>query len=511
MNGIIKHAGDLWLKCRRSEFFWFTIGFALIATGIFLYSVFTFPVIGVADNNDFSRTLFGIMYKDRDYYYSVQKFKFVASEYEFRAFPYKKLLGLPPALSPIYFVFAARVLSKLLGFQYFQLYILCTVAGGVYIAFMTVLYRLLMPAGRVMRILLALLMLFIFFDGTWLMWFNSLYGEPYIILGLLIMAAFFLICVKKREQLQFTALLGFIAGCFILVGAKMQAIVLYPVCAFLIIYLAVTAWKGRKTLSYGIIKTAALIAVLPLLLYYCVCVYFTVTTGFSTNKETLYHSVMFGLLMDADDPESVLDELGLDKGFKDDIGKHSYLSADSYTFAATKSEKLEQEFYDKIDNKKIAIYYLRHPKALWRGVEYLASKSLTSDTLYGKHTEEVPYGEYTTVRFSFWSRIRETMPKNIWFLMSVCVLSLVMSIYRYRKTGDVFKRAQCALFWAVVGVGILQFPLPYVFNGHADTVKQLFTFNYVFDICACVAIFGCVKILAGVIGQKGLKNIRKVV
>jgi len=31
-------------------------------------------------------------------------------------------------------------------------------------------------------------------------------------------------------------------------------------------------------------------------------------------------------------------------------------------------------------------------------------------------------------------------------------------------------------------IGAIQFPMPLVGNGHADTAKQLFLFNFIFDI-----------------------------
>jgi hypothetical protein len=53
-------------------------------------------------------------------------------------------------------------------------------------------------------------------------------------------------------------------------------------------------------------------------------------------------------------------------------------------------------------------------------------------------------------------------------------------------------RLKIELLWVIAGIGLLQFPMPYIGNGEADTAKQLFLFNFIFDILVivvCVSIF----------------------
>lgn len=44
------------------------------------------------------------------------------------------------------------------------------------------------------------------------------------------------------------------------------------------------------------------------------------------------------------------------------------------------------------------------------------------------------------------------------------------------------------LIWLIAAIGIFQFPMPYLGNGEADTSKQLFLFNYTFDLLVLVSI-----------------------
>jgi hypothetical protein len=42
-------------------------------------------------------------------------------------------------------------------------------------------------------------------------------------------------------------------------------------------------------------------------------------------------------------------------------------------------------------------------------------------------------------------------------------------------------------------IGLLQFPMPYIGNGHADITKQLYLFNFVSDIIMTVSVCWLVK------------------
>ncbi|MCL2031072.1 MAG: hypothetical protein FWG93_05950 [Oscillospiraceae bacterium] len=463
--------------------------FGACAALLLAYVVFFPPLTGVADQNDFSRMMYGLAYKDSEHYFSVQRNVYVAEEYALRPFPYQRLLGLPPALSPIYFIYPARILSQAFGFAYFRLGILAALAGAAYVVLMTALYGLLLPKKLPGRLLLGALLLFVFFDGGWLMWFYSLYGEPYLLIGLSCMAVCFLLCM--RRALPLPALIGLAAGCFMLAGAKMQAIVLYPVCAGMLICVWVSAFRRRGEIRRFGLKTLVAALALPALLLYCFSVYMIMTNGRArTNRVTLYHSVMYGLLMDADDPAAVLTELGLDPGLAADAGRHSYLPESEYVYAPPKSGTMQREFYDKIGNLTLVRYYLTHPAALWRGMEYLASQSLRSKSGLGKHTEAYPelVGRQE-VRFSAWEGIRNALPKQLWFLLLVCAAAAALSVTEYLRGENRAARPLCILVWFMLAAGVLQFPMPYLFNGRADTAKQLFGFNYVFDI-ALVAVIG---------------------
>ncbi|GHV17488.1 hypothetical protein FACS18949_04980 [Clostridia bacterium] len=450
----------------------FTLLFAVIAAIIFVAVIFTPPLTGVADQNDFGRVMYGLAHKDTAHFNNVEKFNFVTTEYAFTPFPHERLFY--KSLSEVYFIYAARLVSKALGFEYFRLGVIALLAGGAYIALMSYIYRAVMPGPPLLRILLGAIMLFVFFDGNWLMWFYSLYGEPYSIIGFAWVTAAFLYVCRRRTVTWFGAA-ALVLGSLFLTGSKVQGIVFLAVCSALIVYLLFKRPSAAKR--------AVLIAAIPLVILYSVQIYLSI--GARYNGATVYHAVMFGLLVDAPDKEQALDDLGLTHELLPDVGKHAYLAEDEYVFAPPYSEKLTLEFYDKVSNVTLVKYYLTHPSALAAGLNFLSSKSLVTATSHGIHTEELPK---TTVhhRFTLWSDLRRSLPKNFWFLLAVLLAALAASAVCLKRGG---KLGFAVMLWALLAMGVLQFPLPYIFNGHADTTKQLMLFNYIFDAAAAVILY----------------------
>ena len=58
-----------------------------------------------------------------------------------------------------------------------------------------------------------------------------------------------------------------------------------------------------------------------------------------------------------------------------------------------------------------------------------------------------------------------------------------ISLFNYIKNKESKEiKAKIQLLWGVMLIGVFQFPMPFVGNGQADTTKQLYLFNFVFDI-----------------------------
>jgi hypothetical protein len=128
-------------------------------------------------------------------------------------------------------------------------------------------------------------------------------------------------------------------------------------------------------------------------------------------------------------------------------------------------------------------------------LEYTASQSFQTQSFLGKY-EKGAVNDYTWQfnRFTFWSDFRNRyFPKRLSFIIVFLAVVLFVSFLKYMKhKPDSRFRLKIELLWVIAGIGLLQFPMPYIGNGEADTAKQLFLFNFIFDILVivvCVSIF----------------------
>ena len=77
-------------------------------------------------------------------------------------------------------------------------------------------------------------------------------------------------------------------------------------------------------------------------------------------------------------------------------------------------------------------------------------------------------------------------------MLAVCAL-------RLRRAGDERSRLMTLVFLAVLLTGVLQYPLPFLGNGYADTNKQLYLFMLCHDVCmlwaACFLVCRATQVL----------------
>ncbi|MDR0406382.1 MAG: hypothetical protein LBH54_06220 [Clostridiales bacterium] len=449
---------------------------------VFCAIIFTAPLLGVANQNDFSRVMYGMRYDDWTYYYQNLFSKHLQLEYPFTPFPHGRLFGFPPAVSEIYFIYAARILSKLFGFAKFQLPIYAALTGTVYVGALSFLYRVVLPRKKPLRILVGVILLLIFLDGYTVMWFNSLYGEPIVFIGIILTAASFLFAARRNSP-RYSYVL-FAVSSLIMIGGKLQAIELFAAAAPLALYLLARAVKKR-----GIFKIVTLAVLFPVSVGYCWSLYSEL--GGDMNNQTTYQSVMTGLLPNAEHPGASLAELGLAQGFIADIGKNVYLDSSEYSYAAPFTEEWNQEFYAQISNEKIVKYYLKHMDEFVKGLEYLGRNSLSHGRNVGEDSRQL--GLHTIAhphttnhnRFLLYSAFLNLLPKSFWFLLAILLLNAALSLFLIVKKQV---RAAVLILSLCLG-GSLQFVMPYVFNGSCDTAKQLLIFGFLFDLL----IFGLLR------------------
>ena len=290
---------------------------------------------------------------------------------------------------------------------------------------------------------------------------------------------------EKNEKLQKKIVYVFFTAILFL-GSKFQVVTALPFLIFIIVKICLDNRKiiSKKYRNIYIILFCFMI-IMPIR-------FSQVNAEFCS--ETKYNSVFYGILNGSEDPEKDLIDLGLDTDLASEAGKHAYLDENEYKKYIPGAEITQRKFYDEISNGKLVIFYITHPNRLLRGMEYTATKAFRTSTSLGKCYREdniEPVSERYN-RFTIWSKFREKyLPTKLWFIISVYFCIFSVSLIKYIKNNNnLEQKNRIIVLWIVMLIGVIQYPMPFIGNGQADTSKQLFLFNFIFDILIVVSI-GC--------------------
>lgn len=457
--------------------------FAILGILIVITILFITPQVGIADQGDFDRimTVSGLSLLDSDmnnpnfvrfYSYIVTDYKITHIDNVFNA-----ILGS----SLGYLIIFITSICKLIGQNTFKTQYLAIFYSIIYILAFTIILNSLNIKDNIKFLIASLLILFVFFDGNYLIWFNSLYGEPMMLITLLLFIAsvfnyiHYKYRIKETEKIT-SKIVYILLAAFLFLGSKLQVFTSIP---FIVILVSKIIYDNKCYLTK--ISFISLWALLCIVIAYPVK--FNMNSG-SLIKDTEYNSVFYGILNGSETPKQDLIDLNLNPNMAAEAGKHAYLDSDEYTKYVPRTPITEEEFYNNISNSKLAKFYLTHPLRLLKGMEYTASKAFYTSTSLGKYYQsysEAPVREFH--RFTIWSFLRENiLPQNLYFIISVYLIIFFFSLYKYSKNkSNPEIKTKIFLLWTIMLISIVQFPMPFVGNGKADTSKQLFLFNFIFD------------------------------
>lgn len=465
--------------------------FIILAVSIIAYVIFKSPIQGIADQGDFDRVMsasgLSLLDSDTSNPDFVRFYKYIVTDYKIS--PSILTIFTTIVGSSIgYLIAIINILCKVLGSDVFKTQYLAIAYSIIYIFAIVLLLKNLKLNSKVKYLFTGITFLFVFFDGNYLMWFNSLYGEPMMISTTLLLIASYLNYINYKydgeDQEKLLKKIYFVfAAAFLFLGSKMQVLTALP---FVMILLGKMFWENKsvfnKKTRTKLMIVFAIVVIYPLEI--------SATNG-NISKDTQYNSVFYGVLYDSDTPEQDLIDMGLNPDMAVEAGKHSYLDKDEYVKYVPRTEITEEEFYSKMGNSKLAKFYLTHPLRLIDGMEYTASKAFITSTSLGKTSRDYSEESITELnRFTTWSEFRENMlPANLWFIVGVYLVIFLFSLWKLLKNKQDGKLvSKIILMWCIMLIGAIQFPMPLVGNGHADTAKQLYLFNFIFDIMLLLCI-----------------------
>ena len=485
------------MKSRENTLQYLWVTFGLLALGIIIYVLFQFPQPGVSDQGDFDRVMSvsGLELKaenleDPNF---VRFLNYTVTDYRISDVSILRLLNRLQATSMSYLITLVSLICKVFGQDTFKTEYLAIVYVMMYVFAMYMIIKYFNIKSKIKLTLFILITLIIFLDGNYLVWFNSLYGEPMMIttLMLYICAWVYYIYgrnVLKSEEKIFSKIIFVYITAFLFLGSKMQVLSALPIILLMLVKLF---WENKRLLKRY--------QVWLLCFLYFILIIYPIRLNLinkDISEDTQYNSVFYGILKDSKNPIQDLIDMGLNPDMAVEAGKHSFLDKGEYVRYIPHNKITQEEFYNQISNSKLVKFYIAHPSRFIEGMKYTAGQAFLTSTVLGKYQRsysETPIREFN--RFTLWSSFREhQLPKNLWFLIIIYTVVLTVSIIVHVKNkGFQEIKAKIHLLWGVMCIGLIQFPMPYVGNGQADTSKQLYLFNFVFDVILVVSVCWCLN------------------
>lgn len=461
----------------------FDIVFIIVAAVLCWYIIYMPPIHGIADQGDFERVMSpsGLAYANGkssqpfyDFAQPVYKMQFVP---KIQSLLYMlRLSMIIPSTSAIYPIGLAKLICRIFGGGYFFVPVLAFVMCVIFIFVCWNILRSFPFKTNVGRYLFSAAFLLIFFDGTSITAFNSLYGQSMMLLGLMMFILSCIMLIETRDNQKKRYLIFYCIACITLLGAKLQCIACLPFMIVVYLYL----WKKCR------FKTL-LIGLCALTIWYGIGNY--VINGMFLNIDTQYNSVFYGILKDSTDPEKDLEDLGLAPELAADAGKHAYLDKSEYKYVPRTTE-MNKMFYSKMSNAKLMKFYLTHPIRFFNAMEITANNAFETSIDLGTYQKDSGIAAGTSdYRFDAWNNIRLRFPHTLMFIIPVYLIFIAIGVYEGVKK----KNPYGLLFLTIILMGAVQFPMPYLGNGNADIVKQLYLFNLCFDIGILTTVYYVLK------------------
>lgn len=440
---------------------------ALLAVLAAFLVLFRTPVPGAVDFGEYTQTLYemGLSYTQRDLEKPEElTFTRVIEAYEIESIQPLRMLQLVPTRSLIYPVSLTALLCQITGNPFstrVMAYLMVLTAVFCIYSITKSLYCF----CREYAVAAGIGLVFLVFNGSYAVYFNSLYNNGVFLLGLLLYLTVCLSLAANPKKRGLGGITGLFLSSLFLLNASEAAVFMLPVIilANLIFLFYCRPKKGERLPYYGI-------GILLLFFVVRSNVLFVKESTFFQSDTRQYHSMFTGLLEQAENPAAILQELGLEESLLEDIGKNAYLSGDSYVVAPG-SEEAEEEIFRYTSDEKLVSVLMNHPADYGRILDATAKACLKSDNSRFLATgRDMREGTERVERLNYWDFFHGLFApesgRSFFLFTGIFGVAAVLELIRKRREkacrGLYFTALICLLLY------VAEFTLLYVFFGFAE-------------------------------------------
>lgn len=465
---------------------------SVLAAGVLIMVLILIPpVVGVADNGDFSRVMgvSGIAPLHPNEPYAERYFAYAQADYAYGGYTQGGYVS-----THILLVAISGWISRLFNPSYYDIRFL----GVCYLALLLTAIALIVRhspafAGKrataVVASIVGAVFVWVFADIGYVAYFHSFFGEPYALVGMLL-AISSALALASAEKPSGGLLALFTAAALAVATAKIQNAPLGFVFGLLAWRLAALrpddrGWRRRTLACAGILAlgSAIMLVAAPNRLVH-------------TN---LYQSIFYGVLKDSPDVASDMRELGIPE-------KYAGLAGTNYfqknTVIPQRDPTLRREVLEKLGHKDIALFYLKHPDRFVAKLKRAAQNGTMVRPYYlGNFEKEAGKKPGTlSYRFSSWSEWKHNYwPRSLAGFALFFFAYLVMAAVWWIRTRSQRVRFMLETLAVVAFAGLFSFVIPLIGDGEADLGKHLFMFNVCFDMMVVSvlvgAAYGCARLI----------------
>lgn len=463
----------------------------ILAAALIIYLLMTPPVLGLADSGDFGRVLgvTGLAPLDPNESYEDRYFGYAHQHFGYGGYTMGGYVS-----THVLLVAVAGWTGRLFDSNVFDIRVLGALYTAFFLSAIMLLIRYAPKAPTrtgtfIVSSILAISLLFIFGDVGYLVYFQSFFGEPYALIGMLLTVAAAL-ALTSRDNPSGALLALFVGAALAVATSKTQN-------APLGFAFALLTWRMLKLRPDARWRRQVWVGAAVLLLTSALMI---VAAPDRLKNTNLYQSIFYGVLKDSPDLAAYMKELGIPD-------KYAVLAGTNYFQKDTpiwqKDPVLRQEVLEKLSHKDIAFFYLRHPARFMDKLGKAADNATFIRPKYlGNYDQAAgqPWGAVST-HFNGWSSWKERhMPHSLGWFVGFYAFFFVLLGTAWWRTSSRRVRLGAEILAAVGLAGVFACVVPLIGDGEADLGKHLFMFNVCFDMMVISVVtglsYGLVKLVA---------------